>query len=347
MSKNTELEHAERKLQPWVSILSLIATGFAFLSGLYATISDVLRKLVSEENLLLTKLGVVFFCQLIIVEVICLWITRATKSVDNTGLVLDGRTKHILYRFTSIQRIIAWRTFIIYPFSSLLFLLFVALTLSERESKCVQQNNRFSITVSKFSDSTNDGFSETLFNHLNNAIDTSISIDYKKKYLPPLSSIRLQDSLISLLDCHQRGMVIYGRQNASEKSFYCNIYLHNLKNKCSTVTVKSKTIFIQDPKLIEIQNTNVRAQIIGDFIQALLSAYQCNLQQSNNIVNDLLGNSEVQACEQLAAYCYLILGNNLARMQRLEDAINAYNSGLNRNRYNKELIANLAQLEFF
>lgn len=332
MSKLTDLlKKIDGPIKTWGVI-------FGAITAIYATTFQFLQKFIPSKYLPLTQGLILYLILLMAINILCYYIRKAKKQ-KRLELATGVETIED-YLFLSNQRKLAGKAQVISWLGVLIFLFLIIKNSQNEDERCKAAVNQFTITINKFSPEPQDAFSNNLANFLQPHIAKNVSIDLSERFFVSKTSTTLEDSLIALLGCHRFGMVVYGNYDESEKSFYCNIFLHHMVGKCATVPINDTIIPLLDPKFIEMKTTNLRVQLIGKFIQSLYLSFYCQEDHSNRLLNDLIKAPETQECPQLLAYCYLFKGNNLARLHHIDSAIQCYSTGLHYDEEDSLLLIN-------
>ena len=217
--------------------------------------------------------------------------------------------------------------------------------LTREHDNCESKKNILGVSVTSFKTGETGGFSDQLINYLDQELsDSTLDVYGDNKMIPYVSMLNNVDTVNRLLDCRRSGLIVSGSNNKDDRSFYCNIYLHNMNSQCCNVRLKKKVILIRDPKLIELNETNTRVDIIGSFIKGLVFAYRCQSEYSLSVFDAIIDQKIVQKCPKLLAYAYLIRGNVLARSNRIKEAIISYKKGHLSDKLNEDLVRNYALL---
>ncbi len=337
----------EKPVEVWTAFGQLVLGIVATATAMASFFSDVLDSFTSQPYTLFYKVLFTYMALLCIVQLVC-YVVINGKVLSSSPFSLSDRELVTKFRFADRSRKKA-RMIRILSLIAISIFVFVFLGIRGKEkTRCEEDHNKLGIVITKFSSEPEDGFSGMLFSNLEKTSGDSVTrVDLVKKFIPNVNSAQLRDSLAYLLKCRKSSVIIFGMRNIKEKSFYCNIYLYQMEDTCYRIKIKDQIIPIQDPGLIELENSAEQTEAIARFVEAVIQAFRCQREQSISLLDALIEDTKLAKCPKLLAFSHLIKGNNLTKLGQIENAREAYRIGLTYDRFNVDLLANLKSLDHF
>lgn len=317
-----------------------VAVFVSICSWIVSFFKNFLATIASPPYLFLLQAFLIYLGFLILVLVCSRYITNAKISRQST-LQGIGNTPVLEFAFAEKWRKLAKLIRLIMLFLLIPFVFCYFYISSIEKQSCSLKSKILGISVTSFRAGEVGGISDGLSNFLNNdMIDSKVEVFRTLKVISDVSDFKNADTINNILGCRESGVIVSGSNSTSEKSFYCNIYLHNMVSPCYNVKVRNKVIPIRDPKLLELGSVNVQVDVIGNFVKGLVYAYRCDPKYAISVLDSIINNDGVQNCPKLLAYSYLVKGNVFARSSRIDSAVACYIKGLNLDRANEDLKEN-------
>jgi len=219
--------------------------------------------------------------------------TRIDNNAFKYNIVIRKRFK--------IARTCTWLTFI--P-----LIIFLTFKFIINNDDCDSKFGKFAIKICQFSDSYEKGGDEDEITvYINNCLNQEISNDTVeiKKVLNQVKDAGTKNSTSEhYLECFNKGIFAYGYRSTGQNTFFCNLYLKNLKNYHNTVRTSHGLIVLDDPKLISLKEV-YKGKYISDFILGLYYYYNKEYGKAKDKFSSL---SSTILPNQVAAYSNMYLG---------------------------------------
>lgn len=337
----------EKPVEIWTAFGQLLLALFTTATAIISFFSDVLDSFTSDPYTLFYKLLLAYIGVLCVTFAVC-YVIINSKILTTSELAISRDAVISREKYSASVRKKARIARVIMLIGIPVFVIAFFTIRQTEKTKCLTDGHKLAVVITKFSNDPEDSFSGMLYPSLQKAVDDSITtVDIVKKFIPNVSTLQLKDSLSYFMKCRKSGIIIFGMRNLKEKSFSCNIYLHNMTNSCYQVKIKNEIIPIQDPGLIELENSAEQATAISKFIEGIILAYRCEEEQSLTLLNSIIDDPKLANCSKLLAFSYLINGNNFIRLGNADSARYSYKKGLTYDKFNIDLIKNLKALTRF
>lgn len=190
------------------------------------------------------------------------------------------------------------------------FITYITIDFCKNNDYCDSKFGNMAIKICQFSDSyQKENKQDEITMYVYNKISQTIRQDSVEV---STVSEQIEDPgpknplLEKYLSCFYKGMLVYGYKSAGENTFFCNIYLKNMRNLYNRVKVSNRTIVLDDPKFIFLKES-FKGKYISKFILGLYyyynKQYDKSLAQFSDLTSDTLSN-------QVRGFSNLYLGYN-------------------------------------
>lgn len=333
-------EDLKQEFQSWHTSAQVLSGFAVIISGVFSFLFNFLDSFIPKEYLTVSKFFILFIGIAILV-----WKTTGVIifSISKSSLVVvDNDT--FSYKYSPNKRFAAkcvrWLILLFIP----IFLVSGYNIEREKTMICLSKKNKTGISIGKFSKNSSDEFSANLLNFLSQEIrDSTVMLEFNNKFFGASASLNPKDSLSPLVECYNKGFVVYGSRNKYEGSFYCNIFLDNKSQFNENTRILGDTMFrIMEPRLIKFDIIH-QAKTVGKFILSQIYYQQGRYENSLRIVEDLINKDSVllDKDKKLKAHSYLLKGNNLLQQGNFEASASTFKVGLVADKTNEYLKLNL------
>lgn len=184
------------------------------------------------------------------------------------------------------------------------------------------------ICITRFSSAEDDDFSYALVSDLaeRTAGLDSLQIQAVDTFLNPnvYSSIKSLEGLISN-QCHNQGLVVFGRFSSETDLFDCSIYVSELLEIQYTKSrlANNNLVRLKDPDMISF-SIQKQSRVVSDFILMLLYYSQNRTGESVELIQKSIATDGALMSPSLQQLMLVYLGNALADQGKLEESLSSY-----------------------
>ncbi|MCX2494727.1 hypothetical protein OQX63_14665 [Pedobacter sp. PF22-3] len=325
-------------IKKWTSFVQLFIALGAALFTISNFFGSFVLTFIPSEYIPFTRGFILYLCILFLVF-------RVTGLVLHEKTNGDNRRERSSYKYSKSLRRLAKMIRAISLLGILVAMYFFFQLHSRISKSCQEDEKKLAIMVAKFSDKQDLGFVGQMMNDLHSKIsDTSVVIDKLDKHLAAISESELKDSIITFSKCYKKSMLIFGSRDISDGVFFCNIYLHNIMNNCSSFKSGDTLIRVEDPKIIEFKTALKQVDVVSDLVKSLLYSSRCEHQAAIKIINIIRTKNLTINNSKILAYCNLLKGNSFVRLGQIDSARKSYLEGLKSQPQNSLIITNLSRI---
>lgn len=192
---------------------------------------------------------------------------------------------------------------------SVTLLLMVLRADSTKNTPCTFKGVPIGVVVSKFAPS-DDNFSRMVHSNLveKNLDDSIYTVERVDKfYFDRVTKSHFKVDIDSL--CLNSGLIISGIWNSDDRAFDTKIRFHNFATDLiKGRSFKNSTLPIRNPNIEEFSIDN-QAEILSDFIYALLSYYENDFAKAKEGFMNVLAMNKNERNNRFISYCHTFLGN--------------------------------------
>lgn len=185
------------------------------------------------------------------------------------------------------------------------------------------KKGNISIGISRFGDAKGN-FSSLVYEFLKeeNLSDSIYEIKkIKSDFFEAISDSLFDKKLDSLY--LKTGLLISGKRFEEDKLFYCKIKIRNLYTQINKDSIANQLVSFRNPNLHEFSIDN-QAQILVDFIVAILSFSQKDFEKSEKLFNSCILNNKNKENTKFLADCHIFLGDIYSIKEEKVQALNSY-----------------------
>lgn len=190
---------------------------------------------------------------------------------------------------------------------SLILSLFLLNIFPGQCNKCLFSSQLTAIGISKFDNE--DNFSSLVYEFLKEENLPVTIFEIKKidkDYFKCISDSNFYKSFDSL--CISSGMIVSGKRSATDELFYCKIRLLNFNNIIDRNSTNNELITLRNPNIQEF-SIDYQAQILVDFIMAIISYSQWDFEKAEKLFNLCINQNKNSSNNKFLAICHAYLGN--------------------------------------
>jgi tetratricopeptide (TPR) repeat protein len=319
------VEDLKQELRSWQAFAQVLSGLIIIICGAFSFLFKLLDSFIPVDFLTLSRLLLIYVgISILLWKITSIIISsRLRNSLITTG---SGNTLH---KYSKKQRLTAktirWMMLLLVP----IFFIYGFRIKKNSDNACLKKTSKMGISVSRFSQNLPDEFSNNLINFLaeKTSRDTTIVLEFNDRFLGAQASLNPMDSLVPLINCFNRGFVIFGSRNRLEENFFCNIFMNNRNQQLGKVRLVGDTMFrIMEPKLIKFDIIS-QAKTVGEFILSQIYYEQGEYKRSLTVLDSIFSKDSAQLTSQMKAQSYLLKGNNFFQIGEYEAAKKSYSSG--------------------
>jgi tetratricopeptide (TPR) repeat protein len=205
------------------------------------------------------------------------------------------------------------------------------------------------LALTKFSDSKSDDFSYALISDLNmiQAQGKSFEMAFIDTFLNQKVSSQL-DQLENLVhsQCHNRGLLVFGKRSVESELFDCTVYISkNLQSAFIEQNLSNqKLVRLRNPADIQF-SIDKQTEIVSQFLLLLLDYYKGNFEETIIRIEQLRKLPIWNQSSEVKTFCQIYEANSYLGKNEIDKARTIYSEALTNSLDNALVHHNYAQLE--
>ena len=222
--------------------------------------------------------------------------------------------------------------------------IYYIIVISPSDCKCEKMSSDPLICITRFSEQKDDEFSYSLTEKITNKLSDKklVSVCFTDTFLNHQFVIdpHLSSQLINQ-NCHEKGIVVFGRRSENSKLFNCTIVISEFFKKDFLNKNVNDVIKLKNPDNINF-SIEKQTDCVARFMLSVCSFYSKNYKTTINYLNDIDSCNEGNA--DFVKVCNIFKAQSLFAEGKINDCIDLYNNKIIKDSPTSTDCNNLAQI---